>query len=56
MIAEALRRWREDGQAREQVVSWVRAHPGFEQVGDEVLHTWWMTHRRMAGRGRRWPI
>lgn len=56
MIREALVRWRTRGQSREQVVSWVRTHPGFEHVGDEVLSTWWMTHRRMKAKGKKWPI
>lgn len=56
MIAEALKRWRENGEPREQVVSWVRTHPGFERVVGDTLNGWWMVHRSNAARGRSWPI
>lgn len=56
VIAEALVRWREKGQPIGEVGDWLRTHETFRTTSDGTLMTWWMTHRRMAKKGRSWPV
>lgn len=56
MIKRALIRYRRYGESREEVIAWVKSHPGFENSTVDTLQTWYMTYRRMRKRGKRWPI
>lgn len=56
VMAEALRRWRVEGQPIAQVADWVRTHSTFSEVANTTLCTWNMTQKRHAKKGKSWPI
>lgn len=56
VMAEALTRWRVDGESLSQAGDWLRTHPTFARVTNGVLLTWNMTQKKFAQRGKSWPV
>lgn len=56
VIAEALRRWRIDGQTIAEAGEWLRTHETFRETPNGALATWNMTQKRYEKKGKSWPI